>query len=125
MKAVLPNSFEDIVQRKITLPPTSIIICSYGLHLCDQIDELLDILKESTSYLCVISPHGLPIISESSGWRNMFTFKYANIKTSLYTTSPLPTTTLESLESSEIFQPTQFSLDSIDSDLLNLFPSDL
>jgi SAM-dependent methyltransferase len=121
-KVVFPNSFEDIIRGTITLPPTSIIICSYGLHLCDQINELLDILKDSTRYLCVISPHGLPFISDSSGWRNLFSFKYSNIKTSLYTTLPLPITSLQSSESS---QSSNFSIDSIDSDLLKIFSSDL
>lgn len=113
-KQVYPNSFDDLIMKRITLPSLSLIICSYGLHLCDQIDELLEILKDSTRYLCVISPHGLPYISESSGWRNLFTFKYSNIKTSLYTTLPLPASPQsESLE--------LLSIDSIDSDLLMIF----
>ena len=119
-KHVYPNSFDDLIMKRITLPSLSLIICSYGLHLCDQIDELLEILKDSTRYLCVISPHGLPYISESSGWRNLFTFKYSNIKTSLYTTLPLLPDSPQA-ESSESIQSANLSVDSIDSDLLMIF----
>lgn len=88
-KEVYNNSFEDIINRKVILPKCSLIICSYGLHLCqgENLNQLLDVLKEVSDYLCVITPHGLPIIEETTGWYKLFTFKYANIKTNLYTTN--------------------------------------
>jgi SAM-dependent methyltransferase len=91
-KVVYQNSFDDLISGVLILPKTSLVICSYALHLClHRLDDLLLVLQQSSSYLCIISPHGLPIINEeTSGWRQLFTFKYSNIKTSLYCCRPPP-----------------------------------
>ena len=83
-KPVLQNSFEDIYQEKILLEKYSIVFCSYALHLCEDPSALLEVLKRYTQYLCVVTPHGLPIISLESGWVRIFDFKYSNIKVYLY-----------------------------------------
>jgi SAM-dependent methyltransferase len=85
-KPVFNNSFEDICHFRVVLPKCSLIICSYALHLCADLLNLLTTLKLSCDYLCVISPHGLPHIPPDSGWTTHFDFKYANIKVHLYTT---------------------------------------
>lgn len=87
-KNIIIGTFNDVIERKLYLTKYILIICSYCLHLCDNVNELLIILKESTEYLCVISPHGLPIISaDITGWYELFSFKYSNIKVNFYTTN--------------------------------------
>jgi hypothetical protein len=83
-KPVLQNSFEDIYQKRIILERYSIVFCSYALHLCEDLHALLEILKCYTQYLCVLTPHGLPIIPIESGWIRNFDFKYSNVKVYLY-----------------------------------------
>jgi hypothetical protein len=115
-KFVWNNSFEDIIEGRIHLPDFSMIICSYGLHLCSNLERLLQVLQDSTCYLCVITPHGLPIIEESTGWKEMFRFKYANVKTLFFTTRVL-------LEENEIDEVKKRDRDNDDAHLgmTNLF----
>jgi SAM-dependent methyltransferase len=88
-KSVFNNSFEDICRGVVPLAANySIVICSYALHLCGDslLPLLLDSLKNITSYLCVITPHGLPLIPEKTGWIKFINFKYGGIKVYVYST---------------------------------------
>ena len=83
-RTVYDYSFEDIYLEKVLLEKYSIVFCAYALHLCSHVDKILEVLKKYTEYLCIITPHGLPIVSEESGWQRIISFKYANIKVYIF-----------------------------------------
>lgn len=82
-KQVFSNTFNDIINNIISFEKIPIIFCSYGLHLCDNVEELLEKLKNWTKYLCVITPNGLPNIN-SNDWTLHYKFKYSGIKIFMY-----------------------------------------
>ncbi len=82
-KQVFQNTFNDIIKGIISFENIPIIFCSYALHLCVNLDELLEKIKNWTKYLCIITPNGLPLIKDI-GWNLEYKFKYSNIKIFLY-----------------------------------------
>jgi hypothetical protein len=83
-------SFDDIVEGtdvELRSRLFSMIICSYALHLCENVADLCLKLSYRAEYLCILTPHGLPIITEEMGWKAYWNFKYKNVKINIYITT--------------------------------------
>ncbi|CAH6420175.1 Hypothetical protein KVN_LOCUS34 [uncultured virus] len=85
-KVVFDWSFDDIMNGCMENYSFSIIFCSYALHLCSKSKIKLVCLELSrrSKYLCIISPHKKPHISENMGWKLKNTNKYKKIHMRFY-----------------------------------------
>lgn len=82
-RQVYPNTFDDICNGVLSFENVPIVFCSYALHLCKDINSLLDKLKMWTKYLCIITPNGLPYVNNTN-WKIYEKFKCAGIKVFIY-----------------------------------------
>jgi hypothetical protein len=89
-------SFEDIISGKRNCQKQilgklerklGVIICSYAMHLCDEVTKLCKVLSTMTKFLCVITPHGLPYITKAMNFEPFYCFKFKNIKVNIYMSS--------------------------------------
>ena len=86
----LSYSFEDIINGKdhdLKDMQFSMIICSYGMHLCSQVLELCQKLSRRSPFLCILTPHGLPVVTEEMGWVAHWSFKFKGVKVNVYSSS--------------------------------------
>lgn len=76
-------TFDDIINNEaINLPKYfSIIFCSYALHLCNNINQLLKYFSIKSKYFCILSPNGHNFQDiECTGYCVDWQFKHKNIK---------------------------------------------
>jgi hypothetical protein len=75
--------FDDIIHNKaIDFPKYfGIIFCSYALHLCNDINQLLKYFSTKSEYFCILSPNGHNLQKiEETGYCIDWQFKHKNIK---------------------------------------------
>jgi SAM-dependent methyltransferase len=65
----------------------SVIICSYALHLCDKskLSLVAQYLSRISPYLCIISPHKNPVLTEQMNWKLLYTDKCNKARLFIYT----------------------------------------
>jgi ubiquinone/menaquinone biosynthesis C-methylase UbiE len=74
-------TFDDIIcGNAINFPQQlSIVFCSYALHLCNNIDSLLNFFSTKSKYFCIFSPNGHNL-QNIKGYIVDWQFKHKNIK---------------------------------------------
>lgn len=75
--------FVDIIDEKLN-KKYDIVICSYALHLCSEIESTLQGISKITKTLIVISPHSKPQVDGLCGWKRIENFNHAGIKVDIY-----------------------------------------